>query len=274
MGLFISNRWSSKLMETIDDLLIVGLERSAKFSHRNLTSDRFIIGPMHKSLTAEQLKFILTELKLPGPYLTDALEWFGKTNQIGLGFEQCNGVSTYRLYLEFFDRYTPDLVKSKGLLHLGYKWNCENPESVRVTRYSFAPFFNDNNPEQVVRKVLSNTNEKFTADVISAIWKSLADVSPDQWIMTCAEEDRGCRNSFDVNVYRGHKKLNLIKEELENISRYFRIDEMVMGKFIEESGDAALGHISCGRDAINNPFFTVYFDDFTSYIKQHGKSEV
>ena len=271
MGLYISNQWSSQLMEVTNDLLIIGLERSAKFSHRSLNSDRFIIGPQHKSLTADHLNFILAGLNFPKQFVPDALNWFSKSNQIGLGFEQNNGVSSYRLYFEFFDRYKPDPLLNSGVLHLGYKWHCDDPSKIKVTHYVFAPHFDGRNPEQVVRKTLFTVNESFTGDVVSATVKTFADVPAENRIMTCAAEDCGCRRSFDVNVYKSKKNLSFLKTELENISQFFRIEKTVLEKFLSESGNAVLGHISCGLDTNNNPFFTVYFDDFTTYLTQRKK---
>ncbi len=271
MGLYISNQWSSHLMEITNDLLIVGLERSVKFSHRSLNSDRFIIGPQHKSLTAELLKTILTGLKFPAEHISDALSWFTKSNQIGLGFEQKNGVSSYRLYFEFFDRYRPDPVMNCGMLHLGYKWCCSDPSDMFVTRYSYVPNFNGNNPGQVVRSMINTLNTIFVDEVVSLTERALAGIPPNKRIMTCAAEKSGCRNSFDVNVYSSKNRVNFVKDELRRIIDFFKIDRRELDAFLDKSGGAALGHISCGMDAMNNPFFTIYFDDFTPVINQSRK---
>lgn len=259
-------------MEITKDLLIIGIERSVKFSHRSLNSDRFIIGPQHKSLTADHLKLILTELNFPGQIVPQALECFAKSNQTGLGFEQNNGMSTYRLYFEFFDRFKGDLSANNGILHLGYKWSCDNPEQMSVTKYTFAPLFDGNNVEQTVRKILTNFSERFINDAVTATVKSFSDIPPKARIMTCASEERGCRNSFDINIYRSLKKVGYLRSEFESIAGFFKIEESAVKKFLDETSGASLGHISCGFDSMNNPFFTVYFDDLTSIINKVKKS--
>jgi hypothetical protein len=259
-------------MEITKDLLIIGLERSVKFSHRSINSDRFIIGPQHKSLTADHLKIILTGLNFPGQIVPQALECFTKSNQTGLGFEQNNGISSYRLYFEFFDRFKGDPSINNGILHLGYKWRCDDPEQMSVTKYTFAPLFDGNNVEQTVKKILATFSQSFVNDVVTATVKSLSDIPPKARIVTCASEERGCRNSFDINIYRSLKKVSYLRNELENIARFFKIEESAVKKFLDETSDASLGHISCGFDSINNPFFTVYFDDLSSIINKVKKT--
>lgn len=268
MGLYISNGWSSRLMDCIKDVAIAGLERSAKFSHKSLNPDRYIIGPEHKSFSERCFKKILAELSFPASSLSDVLNYFEKSNQSGFGFEQKNGVSSYRLYLEFFDRYEPEPSLNRGLIHLGYKWQCDDPAKITITRYSFAPFFTGNNTEQVIRTALGAINGNFIENVISAALKSVADISPKNRIITTASEEMGCRHSFDVNVYKSKKRLNSLAYELSNIACYFHIKLQELEMFLEESGNATLGHVAAGLNTTNDPFFTVYFDDFTDILKQ------
>lgn len=272
MGLYISNKWSLQLIDTIANLLIAGLERSAKFSHRSLTCDRFIIGPKQESFSSEQLHQILTGLNFPEEHIPDALNWFGKSNQTGIGFERNNSISSYRLYFEFFDRYRPEPVLNTGLIHLGYKWQCDNSANMKITRYSYASYFNGYNSEQIVRNVLITSNKEFCNTVVSAVKRTQEGTDPKLRIMTCASEEVGCRRSFDVNIYKSQKKVNFIQDELEKIARYFKIDQPVMEKFLQDSNEADLGHISCGTDTLNNPFFTVYFDDYTDFVKSNMKN--
>lgn len=273
MGLCISDRWSSRLMEVISDLLIVGLERSVKLTHRSLNSDRFIIGPKHDSLTPERLEQILTELNFPVRYIPEVLSRLGESNQTGLGFEQLNGNATYRLYLEFFNGYKPDPSSNSGVLHVGYKWLCGNPVEMTVTRYSYTPLFHGDNHEQVVRKTLMTVNDSFVDEVVSAAERSLANIPCKHRIITSAKEDEGCRYSFDVNVYKSAKTVAFLEPELRNIARFFKIEKQLMNEFLNVTGNATLGHISSGVDAVHNPFFTVYFDDFTAIMKRKMEKE-
>lgn len=267
MGLYISNEWSSRLIELTSDLVIAGLERSAKFTHNFLNSDRYIIGPQHKSLSEEKLQFILKKMNFPEKFLPGVLSGLSTSNQCGLGFERTNS-SSYRLYLEFFDRYKPDPLENKGLLHIGYKWQCDDPQKMRITRYSYAPFFNGQNAEQVVQRTLGVTNGTFIRNVVSAVTKSVVDTPVPNRIMTCATDESGCRRSFDVNVYRSGKKMHFLTDELENIGTFFKVDKPVLDSFIGETGSADIGHLSAGFNNVNDPFFTVYFDDLTPLINK------
>ena len=268
MGLHISNRWSSLLMEATEGLLIVGLERSAKFSHKSLTDDRFIIGPHRESLTVDRFKSILTELKFPAEHTADSINLFGESNQIGLGFEQRNGVSSYRLYFEFFNRYKPDPQLNSGTLHIGCKWQCGSPGGLTVTRYFFAPLFDGNNSEQIIRAIFTSVNKRFVDDIVCAVERPIALILPKHRIITCAAEEGSCRNSFDVNLYSSGEKVNFIEMEVINIAKFLKIENKDTDRFLYESGSADLGHISSGLDAMNNPFFTLYFDDFTQMQEQ------
>jgi hypothetical protein len=272
MGLHISNQWSSQLMDVLGDCTIAGLERSAKFSHRSLNDDRFIIGPHHKSFTVDRLQGILRGLRFPESHLSEAVGGFEKSNQCGLGFERNNGVSSYRFYLEFFDQYVPDPTLNRGVLHIGYKWLCDDPAKMIVTRYSYAPSFDGNNPERVIRDALIAMNGQFVDAVISAALKSTADIPPGNRIMTCASEATGCRRSFDVNVYKSKKKLDFIGPELEQIVRFFQIEQKILDTFLAESGYATIGHIAAGLNAVHDPFFTVYFDDYSDFAKQRKRN--
>lgn len=269
MSLFVSNKWSLQLFDSISNLQIAGLERSAKFSHRSLNCDRFIIGPKHEKLTSDLLTQILKNLNFPEKYLSEALTMFEKSNQEGLGFERNCSECSYRLYFEFFDRYKPEPILNTGLLHLGYKWQCDNSENIKKTSYSYAPFFSGENAEQIVCKTLMGVNKIFCNTVVSTTIKAVADVIPEYRIITCAFEDVGCRRSFDVNVYKSKKKVSFIKEELEKIAAFFKIEQQVLDNFYNDSCNADLGHISGGTDTMNNPFFTIYFDDYTDFVKSN-----
>ena len=110
-------------------------------------------------------------------------------------------------------------------------------------------------------------NKQLTDAVVAAALKSVADIPAGNRIMTCAAEATGCRRSFDVNVYKSGKKVRFIGDELGKIALFFHVSPPMLDTFLAESGDATLGHLSGGLDARNDPFFTMYFDDFTAFIK-------
>lgn len=266
MGMIISNKWSSRLIDLTKDLQIAGFERSAKLTHRNLNVERYIIGPKRDSLTVDQLEGILTKLDFPKQYLPQVLTQLNESNQCGLGFERKKRVSSYRLYFEFFDRYKSDPSLNNGILHIGYKWQCDDPARIVVTRYSFPRLFDGKNPEQIIRKIFVAADEDFVGNVVAAVHKTVADIPHRDRIMTYATEESGCRRSFDMNVYRGRKKMSFLKCELENIGAFFKIEDIVLTSFINETQNADVGHVSSGFDSSNNPFFTLYFDDLTPFL--------
>ena len=66
--------------------------------------------------------------------------------------------------------------------------------------------------------------------------------------------------------------MNFIEKELVSIAQFLKIENENIKRFLKENGDADLGHISSGLDAANNPFFTIYFDDFTQIMNQKTNS--
>jgi hypothetical protein len=266
MGLYISNKWSSKLIEVTKDIEIVGLERSAKFSHKCLNDDRFIIGPKHGSFKEDLFLILLKKFQFPSEYLSDAVKLFYEANQIGIGFESKQQVSFYKLYFEFFNQQLVNHDIRNGTLHIGYKWKCDEPSSINITRYRYIPFFNGSNPENVIRQKMFAVNESFLKNVVLATNKVLATIEPKNRIMTYAHDENGCRNSFTVKMYKSKKKLSFIRLELEGIAKYFKISKKIVDSFFIRSGDAKLGHIAGGMNQMNDPFFTVYFDDFINLL--------
>ena len=111
-------------------------------------------------------------------------------------------------------------------------------------------------------------NEKFIDSIVSATMKAVADIKPDNRVMTYAHDEKGCRNSFTAKIYKSKKGLNFIRAEVDQIACFFNIEQKLVNRFFENSGGAKLGHIAGGMNTMNDPFFTIYFDDLYDVLKK------
>ena len=127
--------------------LEVGYERSFKIFERTLLTNRFLLGFSRRSVKRkahEKIIDICVRMDMPGPFLEDFSEKLSEANYIHFGFEEEEGTSVYKAYLEFYDKIEKQIKSRPGksdsfLLHLGYKWDPSDHRKRALTKYTWHP---------------------------------------------------------------------------------------------------------------------------------------
>jgi hypothetical protein len=245
-----------------------GYERSFKIANSALLQNRFLLGVSKKEMgprAEERLAEACRLMGMPGNFLELFQEHFPLSNYIHFGFEQNEETIVYKVYLEFFDTISEQISKSSrqpgpSMLHLGLKWDADNPSRQALTRYTWHPWISS---EEILKRAFQilETGRGVAARQAVERLISLAQARiPDRDILFLEVTEEGNpRRSFDINVYRANLQVAEIYPMLSVLCRRHSIPFNTFHSLYEGIKNERFGHLAAGIGREGNDFFTIYY---------------
>jgi hypothetical protein len=257
------------LFHLVDRLNVgAGFERSIKMSEGSLLGNRFLLGLSKRTLgrsADERILDICSGLQMP----RDLLDAFGArladANYVHFGFEGSEGTWMYKVYLEFWRnieeglRSQPDHL-GPFLLHLGFKWDANDPSRRATTRYVWHPWLAVEDILARASGLLDPARHRHTVEIVHGILRLASGRIPPRDILYLEVTEEGNpRLSFDINMYRANLQLAELYPLLLRIGRQYSLPFQRLQSFYEPIRHKTFGHISGGIDRDGKDFLTVYY---------------
>lgn len=259
---------ASTLLSFVQSLGVpFGIERSFRIAQDVILPNRFLL-----SIAVDELPHGIIDVfrdacdKLQSPTVlqsTDS-ELLNAATFLHFGFEENASSCFYKLYLE---QRVPKAISNPTdpvLLHVGFKWDVQNPTQHVTTHYHWHP---DLTSKQIIDRVNTHFRDthddacsRLVFDTLSKASESAGD-NPAESVMQYLEvsEDGYSRRSFDVNLYDCDAKLSDIRDQLLAMSRYYSIPRNQAATFFDQISDESLGHLAGGVHRNGQSFVNIYY---------------
>jgi hypothetical protein len=245
-----------------------GYERSFKLAGGNILSNRYLLGINTVDVPASQLLAAGQEMGMP-PLLYEQFQaGLADANLVFLGFEaDAEGGALYKIYLEYWDQLQKKLrqnmsTKTPELLHRGFKWQYNRPQSNVITEYHCLPGLTT---ADIRRHISTHYDTLPQAKCLHPV-NQIIDLAESRtvaqrFIYVEVSEAGNNRHSFDLNLYPTGLTVNEISKPLAEAVDKLDVEPRKFDHLMTIVGDKLLGHISagCGRDG--NEYLTIYFEN-------------
>lgn len=255
---------------------VYGLERSFKFLPGVFLTRRLLLGFRRDTLPPDKTSRIVDICQgagMPDDHLAAFQEHLAEATIVLLGFEQEGEQSTFRAYLEFGHRFRNGSSQASRLLepftiHMGYKWDPEDPTRKATTRYTCFPGLSSEAMLERIRAVYGNRDSTDPLAIAEALLECARGKSPEGVLLyfEAGEEDHP-RISFDLNLYAANLQMNEMLPFLSDICTLYGIPFQDVYAWYEPVQGAVFGHLTGGLDRNGRDFMTVYFGEKGSTLK-------
>ena len=245
-----------------------GFERSVKFSHSGLVSDRYLL-TVHKDAFGEQpfntLSALLRRLNMPEACFPEVERELFDADVVHLGLESQSDKITYKVYLEYASKFKmalrqDDCLTTPQLVHLAFKWSPLDSTKQVKTYYYCLPGMSESAVIQWIQAIYMDKASGMTCQVVTTIFKhALEKTDCSELMFMEVKEDNNQRLSLDLNLYNAEMVVSDVVESLRQVADYFSISKDQWSRFMSHASAEVLGHISGGIGRDGNEFLTVYF---------------
>ena len=260
---------SDQLQELIFQLGVPYVsERSIKVVEGTVLTNRQLYS-LHKSVLGDEpkatLKDIFSHIAIPEECTELIDSHFAAADNIHFGFEESTKGITYKIYLEFADRFWRAMESGAGndsglLVHLACKWAPDNPDSMVVTRYRCQPSLTFLEISDKLSAIYRHCDSEIPLDISTGFLTHISSKMPvEDVFFTEVEEEGNPRCSYDVNVYDADLTVSDIKPYLSRMWQHFNIPADESRKIYAGLKNEKLGHVAGGLDRENRGFFSFYF---------------
>jgi len=255
------------LFNLINNYPIEGNESSFKMSFKTFNKIRFLIGINSHNFDITKLINICSQMLMPEQFQYLLKQNFSKSNLVLFGFEEHKNYCIYKVYLEFWEKNKQIVQKSNNnynplLQYIGFKWNAFDNSKNLITKYHYYPLISINTIFNLLEKIYNckyQNSLKIVKDIINFSAKRI-DCKKDSFIYLHSTDDKGMRNSYDINFYKAKVQLKDIKTSINNILINYEIEHFLIQSFIEKIQNKIFGHLSGGFDKQGNDFLTIYYE--------------
>ncbi|KPA11839.1 tryptophan halogenase [Candidatus Magnetomorum sp. HK-1] len=256
------------LFKLLNNVQLEGTEASFKLSWKSFLQVRFLMGIRTKNLKINKLEKICTQLSIPKEYLIKIKQDFNKSNIILFGFEESENNCIYKVYLEFWDQnfkivQNTSNPKNPLLQYIGFKWDAFDNLQRVITKYYSHPFIPVHSILTRIENIFNHKSHKKVLDnskaIVTYAMKRI-DIIKDPFIYLEVLDNKGFRNSFDINLYESELTIEDLKPYLYEIQKNFMITNHPFRPFLEQISSKILGHLSGGFDKKGDAFLTFYYD--------------
>jgi hypothetical protein len=247
---------------------VYGLERSFKATEKTLLTNRFLVTMSREEIRTqarERLLDICSRIRMPEEFLDRYKEHLSFAKYIHFGFEENEGGSLYKAYLEFPPNWESEFLNRPAgadafTLYLGFKWDASSSGKRALSRYTCYPLIP---PEQMMKR-LADLYEGDMAKESLVIAKgfletALGQTGYDQILYLEVSEDNNPRRSFDINMYRAKLRLEDLHPLLLQMCLHFSITPERFRALYDPVKFKRFGHLSGGIDREGKEFLTVYY---------------
>ena len=256
-------------LRRFDDVGLHGVERSFKVRRGAVLWDRMLVGIDKASIapTADlKLLNICDRMGMP-PGLREAFRpELAEVNFVLFGFEADGETVVHKAYLEYYDQF-PSRTRDQAdktspyLMHLGYKWDVDDPSRTARTRYTWLPMLSGSAILNRIEAIYATAERPEGFEAVEKIFRAAAGrLNRSQLIYLDVTEVGQPRRSFDVNLYAAGLRLSEIGEMLDLTARRFDVADETVLRRLAEIDEAVLGHLAGGVDRHEREFMTVYYE--------------
>ena len=248
--------------------LEVGYERSFKVSDKSLLGNRFLLGFSKKSIqrkAREKIIDICVRMGMPDPFLEDFSEKLSEANYVHFGFEEDEGTSVYKAYLEFYDKIEKEIRSRPGksesfLLHLGYKWDPSDHRKRALTKYTWHPSLSFEQIRKRTAHILDPRKYGPPFEIAGGILDLASQKIPHQDVLYLeVTEGNNPRRSFDINMYRANLQLKELYRLLSKLCEHYSIPLDEFRNLYDRVETKTFGHVSGGISRKGADFLTIYY---------------
>jgi tryptophan 7-halogenase len=247
-----------------------GFERSFKVSCGTLFENRFLLGMKKSSLGQNgdvRLNEACRSLEMPENLRSRFRQLIPSANYVHFGFEEGASGVMYKVYLEFYTAVKPQMQKqndpiSEAELHVGLKWDINDPMRQSVTRYIWHPWIE---ADEIVRRVnvlndfAAGNAPAFALSVPQLVSVATSKTSSKDILYLEVTEEGNPRRSFDINVYRAGLQVSEAFPVLSEFSQRLGLPYDRFHTLYDRIKTKRLGHVAGGLDRTGGVFFTVYY---------------
>lgn len=243
-----------------------GYERSFKMLPGRLLANRYLLGVDLNNIRPEQLRSICQQLNMPKEFVPSLDEHLPDANLVFLGFEDDSPSSTYKVYLEFWERVKSEVQSdptslSPKLLHLGFKWDVADNARKTVSKYLCYPLLST---EKILQRIgdLYAGHEGCGSQTIATEIIAFAASRAEEHSFIYLEvlEGDSLRRSFDINLYSAMLPLSSIQSALIRLRDHFAIPTDQFEYLYRLTSNKLLGHLSGGTSQRGEEFLTIYYE--------------
>jgi hypothetical protein len=248
-------------------------ERSFRLRAGSLSSNRFLLSVRPRDLAPDAAPRLLAAaraLEMPPPFLELAARHAPGACGFHFGFEDEEGSSRYKVYLESSAALQGGARAEPGAapvrLHLAFKWDPSGAGEPVVTEYLWHPALESNAILDRVAEIYGGTtvdNEPFR--VTNEILMLAARRMPERDIQYLEVVEANGRRSFDLNFYDAELELRDLFPLLSRMRRYFDVPAGRFQALYDQIKSRAFGHLAGGTHRRGESFFTVYYG-----VEGHG----
>jgi hypothetical protein len=209
----------------------------------------------------EGLLKICVSLGLPLSQLDDSWQRLADTAFIGFGYQEDNGQSTYKLYLE--TRLSDDAIiraRHEGvpvLLYVGHKWKPGGVRSLSTT-YEWRPGLSRDGIRRRLARVYDASRESSVINTLGSILDAAAGRTSPRNVAYLDVYDGRERHTSSLNVYNARMRIADITEVIKEASSHLRCPSAEITGLCHEISGCIVGHVAGGLDSMGRPFVTVY----------------
>ena len=242
-----------RFCDAIKDITIEFADQSVKIKEGSINPERVLVYILSHKITFQKLWTLVEKFNFPQKYKVELQNNYYKSRGIGICLEKNGGKNNYRIYTEYAlgEKKYNELVKKIIFKHKtidSYKWNDDDPESMKKTYYEtlLTP-----NPGSV-KLAMNMAKVKFTPKPIIRL---LEKKSKDEYIGTYFVTDNNTNRSavdikFDID---DEFYLRNFAKELTDWSRK-NLEIRLKGLDMYP-----IHHVSLGVDADEKDYVTLYF---------------
>jgi len=253
-----------RLVEELE--LVCGYEKSFKLMDQHLLRNRYLLGIEKSILDQQKLSSICEQMEMPEKFVDDFFNNISDANLVLLGFEEGIEDCTYKIYLEFWDKFGME-VSAKQPPHKpvtmfqGFKWNAFDSNQAVLTDYVCYPLITVDEVIERIRKLGASSKDGTIFDIANEIISAAARLTDNQpFVYLEASEGDNPRNSFDINLYPAGITLKSIYSPVARLFRHYAIGNEELDLLYSQVDSRPLGHLSGGIDRAGKDFFTVYYE--------------
>ncbi|MBH07188.1 MAG: hypothetical protein CMJ20_12815 [Phycisphaeraceae bacterium] len=232
-----------------------------------LLSNRYLLGISLADINMDDLHEICCKLKMPKSLLAQLQKNIPEANLVFLGFEDDEEGTSYRVYLEYWDKICAEIKQAPHKIHprlmfLGYKWNIQHPDKQAITEYTCYPMLNTSKILERITNIYQSANNNCAVEQVLKIIRRAARQCADRmFIYLEVGEGNNLRSSFDLNIYKSGLQLQDIDDVLIDLQVRYKIREADLSRIQKLAGSRLLGHISGGTSRNGEDFLTLYYEN-------------
>ena len=185
-----------------------GYEHSFKLSAGELLANRYLLGISLEDTTPDCLQKIFLQLKMPESLLDQFHHNLPDANLVFLGFEDDGQRSSYRVYLEYWDKICEEIRRAPNKIHprlmfLGYKWNIQHPDRQVISEYICHPLLSTSEIIDRIKQLYqASKDDRVCANTCNIIQHAASQCADRSFIYLEVGEGDNLRSSFDLNIYK------------------------------------------------------------------------